>query len=551
MKSFIRVKKVRGNEYLYEVTPYYDSTTGKVRQKSRYLGKKDETGAPIAPSPRRQTSRILSCGEYLPFLGVARDLGIDAMVREVLSEKDASAVMALAISLASRPGALTSLTDWYDWTAVSLAYPDADMRPKRIMQLLQNLSDFRILEWFNTTSARSAPSVKSAGLVTGIVREETSPFLREYCPPGAQPPTEYYLVLCDPEEGIVSGARRLPDTVRSRLNACSQGIPDIEENSPIVFPRGCITAGHLGILAEKNFPFVLPVPPLEVFGRDDARTILKAVLSDINFRTLQSESVFMKASPVSIGARIIPGFIVLNAPSERIARLRHHHELFRIIEDLKNITILPQVDPNDIIRDIAGSLAPFVTWKPDGTGTGAGSAALDRDAISAAIMEAGMVMVLHRGGMRREECMTLLSARRTLNDILSDRIQVLYRMMHEQPTDRMSEGMLFIAILAAALRWRLEVLLPRIKGRAGTSIDTLMGALCTITVTAGPGRRRRPGGAVRGQRSILAALNCMPEDAIPGCSPLPEDSSEEPEPVQDDENSDGSDTGIPDDESLP
>ncbi|MEN6610833.1 MAG: hypothetical protein ABFC24_08315 [Methanoregulaceae archaeon] len=526
MKSFIRVKIVRGNEYLYEITPYYDSATGKVRQKSKYLGKKDTSGAPIPPVSRKQTSRTLSCGEYLPFLGIAHDLGLDTMLQSVISQKDTDAVMALAINLAARPGALTSITDWYDWTAISMVYPDADLRPAKIMQLLQNLSDFRIMEWFNTTNSKPASYTKTAALVTNIVREETFPFLREYCPPGAGPAREYFMILCDPDEGIISGGRRLPDTVRSILHSCSRGTPQTDENVPVIFPRGAITAGHLNQLAETDFPFVLPIPPLRAFGRDDARTILKAVLADLNFRTLQNESVYIKASPISVGSRILPGFIVLNAPSERAARIRHHHEIFRLVEDLKNITIPPGVDPSDIIRDIAGDLAPFVTWIP---GEAAGSARIDRDALMHVIMEAGMVLVLHRGGMRREECMALLTARRTLNDILSERIRLFYRMMHEQPTERMAEGMLFIAILAAALRWRLEILLPRVKGRAGSSIDALMGSLCTITVTAGPGRRRKTGGAIRGQRSILSILNCMPDRVIPGCSPLPEESDEAPE----------------------
>jgi hypothetical protein len=524
MKPFIRVKKVRGNEYLYEITPYYDSVTGKVRQKSRYLGKKDESGAAIPPVSRKQTSRVLACGDYLPFLGVARDLGFETMLQSVIPPRDTSVVMALAVNLASRPGTLSGVREWYNWTAVSLAYPDADMRPGRILQVVQSLADFRILDSFTTHGIEYDAYTRPAGLVAGIVPEETAPPLRDYSPPGVQPSTEYCLILCNPGEGIVTGLRRLPDSAPARLKACIHTNSLIEEYTPIVFPRGCITAGHLGLLAPTDFPFVLPVPPLRVFGSDDAKVILKAVLADYNYHTMEDEAVYIKAAPVSIGSRVIPGFIVLNASSERIARIRHHHEIMRIEEDLHGITVLPEVNPDDIIRDIAGDLAPFVTWVPDGTG---GHAKIDRERLTYAIMEAGMIMVLHRGGMLREDCLNLLSARRTFNDILSERLRLLYRMIQGQPAERIPNGILILAVLAAALRWRLEKLLPRVKGKYGTSVDTLMQSLCNVTITAGPGRKRKPGGAIEWQRALLTTLDCMPERVIPGCSPLPGTTAED------------------------
>ena len=34
MKSFTRIKKINGQEYLYEITPYYDKEKKQIRQKS-------------------------------------------------------------------------------------------------------------------------------------------------------------------------------------------------------------------------------------------------------------------------------------------------------------------------------------------------------------------------------------------------------------------------------------------------------------------------------------------------------------------------------------
>ncbi|HUS75333.1 MAG TPA: IS1634 family transposase, partial [Methanothrix sp.] len=46
MKSFTRIKNINGQEYLYEITPYYDKEKKQTRQKSKYLGK-NVNGVPV------------------------------------------------------------------------------------------------------------------------------------------------------------------------------------------------------------------------------------------------------------------------------------------------------------------------------------------------------------------------------------------------------------------------------------------------------------------------------------------------------------------------
>jgi hypothetical protein len=142
---------------------------------------------------------------------------------------------------------------------------------------------------------------------------------------------------------------------------------------------------------------------------------------------------------------------------------------------------------------------------------------IDRGSVEAATIDAGMLLVLHRGGLRREECVRLLFRRRMFNDILSDRYRMFRKMLAPVITEEMDEGLIFIALLAAMLRWRLETRLSRMKGWSGESLDGLPILLGTITLAVGPGRKRDALGIVHGQRSILTALDCMPEQVIPGC----------------------------------
>jgi hypothetical protein len=69
MKSFTRIKKIHGQEYLYEITPYYDKEKKQIRQKSRYLGKNvngvPQKTAKTASHPVRRKQENLSLSPLL------------------------------------------------------------------------------------------------------------------------------------------------------------------------------------------------------------------------------------------------------------------------------------------------------------------------------------------------------------------------------------------------------------------------------------------------------------------------------------------------------
>jgi hypothetical protein len=77
MKSFIRPKKINGQEYLYEITPYYDKEKKQIRQKSKYLGK-NVNGVPIRVRSQDQIpKKVLSHGEFIPLLKIVGDLELE------------------------------------------------------------------------------------------------------------------------------------------------------------------------------------------------------------------------------------------------------------------------------------------------------------------------------------------------------------------------------------------------------------------------------------------------------------------------------------------
>ncbi|MDF0591782.1 IS1634 family transposase, partial [Methanotrichaceae archaeon Mx] len=88
MKSFTRIKKINGHEYLYEITPYYDKEKKKIRQKSKYLGKNVNGVAVKVRSVDQIPKKVLSHGEFVPLKQIAEDLEMEKVLSGVVPGKE-------------------------------------------------------------------------------------------------------------------------------------------------------------------------------------------------------------------------------------------------------------------------------------------------------------------------------------------------------------------------------------------------------------------------------------------------------------------------------
>jgi transposase len=91
MKPFTRVKVIKGIEYLYEITPYYDPVQKKIRQKSKYLGKLVNDQPLKVRSQKKPLisipEKVLSYGEYLPLLKIVEELKLNLLLSRTFTEK--------------------------------------------------------------------------------------------------------------------------------------------------------------------------------------------------------------------------------------------------------------------------------------------------------------------------------------------------------------------------------------------------------------------------------------------------------------------------------
>ncbi|MEM0467125.1 MAG: transposase, partial [Candidatus Thermoplasmatota archaeon] len=104
MKPITRIKNINGKEYFYEIQPYYDPKSKRIRHKSKYLGKN------IKGKPVRLRSKIpqhsYAYGEYIPLLAITQELNIDKILTLYLPEEQTRSLLAIAYNRVLRPLAL-------------------------------------------------------------------------------------------------------------------------------------------------------------------------------------------------------------------------------------------------------------------------------------------------------------------------------------------------------------------------------------------------------------------------------------------------------------
>ena len=148
MKSFIRTKVINGQSYQYEIQPYYDPKTKKVRHKSKYLGK--EKDGIIQKVRAKIPHDVLNYGEFLPFLQIIEEYKIMDFLISSFGEYAAKQIIALTLCKTLSHYTLRDVSRWYEQNYISLLYGELNLGSQELSRLLENIGQKRMEDKFTT-----------------------------------------------------------------------------------------------------------------------------------------------------------------------------------------------------------------------------------------------------------------------------------------------------------------------------------------------------------------------------------------------------------------
>ena len=510
MKSFTRIKVINGQEYLYEITHYYDKGKRQIRQKSKYLGK-NLNGVFVKVRFKDQVpKKVLSHGEFVPLIKISKDLNLEQILLETLPANEVWPVLSLAMNYVIRPRALNHIQSWHEGTILAQDHPDIPLSSQSLSRILSHIGEGSInLDFSRALIQRTSTTHTLIYDITSLSSYSQNINLLEYGynRDGLDLPQVNLSLIVDKDLGIplmydvypgsIVDVSTLKNTIKKIK---SQGVRDYT----LIMDRGFFSTSNIEELVSSNLSFIIP-PASTLKSVKEAISAIHSSIDDPQYLKLhQKEPLFVMPVNINIGEICLKGYAYYDQKREQQERNSLYKRLYDLMERLKSVNLKPWMNPGEVFREIARKDAKFIEWR---TIDGKFEVALRKNAVSQAINKLGKFILLYRGQFSWEECLSLYRGKDMVEkgfDVLKNDIDLMPAHVR---TEKALKGYLFIAFLALILRMKLMKRMVETGLSKRFSVEGVLTELEKIKVLILPDGQRITTEVTKKQREILDALN--------------------------------------------
>lgn len=455
MKSFIRMKKINGKEYFYEITPYYDSKTKKTRHRSRYVGKN------IGGKPKRirQTlpQSIYSYGEFTPLNQIIEELHIKENLTLHLGEQQAKTLLAIAMNKVLRPLALHHIKPWYETTYLSKHYGELPLSSQSLSNTMATIGDSSIhLEFPKQllkeigTSKTLVYDITSLSSYSKLIRLLEYGYNRDHL----DLPQVNLSLIVDREKGIPLSYEIYPGSIvdvstlkNTIIRLKSQGIKD----ATLVLDRGFFSTSNIDELASNELSFIIPVPMSLKVAKQMVSEI-HAHIDDPNLLKMYNKNpLFVMPVTLKIGTRTVKGWGIYDQKKEQDERSHFYAQLHSIVEKLRKVRLQRWMNPADIVGETAKKYVSYIEWKVVNQSF---IVSLRKKAVSQRVNKMGKYILLYHGDYDWKDCLTIYKSK----DIVEKGFDMLKNDLgsaSNMQKDNTLKGLIFVSYLALLIKMRL------------------------------------------------------------------------------------------------
>lgn len=510
MKSFTRIKKINGQEYLYEITPYYDKETKKIRQKSKYLGK-NVNGVPVKVRSQDQIPRkVLSHGEFVPLKKISDDLELEKILSGVVPGKDVWPILTLAMNYVTRPLALTHIQNWYEGTIIAEDHPDLPLSSQSLSRMLSRLGEGTAnLEFSRRLINQISTCSTLVYDITSLSSYSQNISLLEYGynRDGLDLPQINLSMIVDKDlsipvmydlyPGSIADVSTLKNTLKKMK---AQGV----RNYTLIMDRGFFSTDNIEELVAEDLSFIIPPTSNLKNVKEAISSIHKSIDDPEHLKLYEKEPLFVMPVSIDVGENQLKGYAFYDQKREQQERNTFYKRLYDLMEVLKSKNLKPWMNPGEVFRATAKKDAKFIEWI---TIDGRFQVSLRKNAVSQAVNKMGKFILLYRGEFSWEECLSLYRSKDVVEkgfDVLKNDIDLMPANLR---TNSSLRGYLFIAFLALILRMKLMRLMIDAGLNKRYSVEGLFTELEKIKIMILPDGEKVTTEISKRQREILDALH--------------------------------------------
>ena len=474
MKSFKRTKIINGIEYIYEIQPYYDPSTKKVRQKSKYLGKSED--GVIKKVRDLRTKDVLSYGEFLPIMKIIKQYQIDKFLVKELGKRSANSLIALSLGRLVRGISLQNTENWYYGTWLYHQTRDLPLSPSSISRLLGKIGESRIQDKLSSHLIRQLKSKRTILYdITSVSSYSELIKLLEwgYNRDQLDLPQINLSVILDKAEGIPLGYEIYPGSI-SDVVTLKNTIKKIQiqgvKNFTIVLDRGFFSINNLDILLNNNTDFIMAVP-------DDryksAQTLINSLSTEIEkpkyLKQYSNEIVFVKDVEIKIGPHKLNGYCYYNPKRAQQEKDSFYKRLFDIQEKLKTLKISNNIQAK--IEEITGNLKNYFSVKVSQNQI---DVEIKEEAVSRRLNKKGLFLIAINGDYSWDTCLSMYREKELIErsfNILKNDLELSTPNVQKDST---LKGLMFICLIALIIRMKILNVLKQKNLIKSYSFESMM-----------------------------------------------------------------------------
>ena len=365
MRSFQRIKNVHGEQYLYEITPYYDREKKKIRQKSRYI-------APIRDGkPVEKYAVTYTYGDLLPVIRAARDLNLPDILKRIAGEY-ADILIIMAINRVIRPEAMDLIGEWYEDSYISTVYV-ADTSSGTLSRAMIECGKM------NLNHAFLKEIIKATGISGALYYDLTSyssqsknmEFL-EYGYSRSDP--EYPQVNVSLVESSESGIPIFYDIYPGSVNDITTVLNAVEvlrsagmKDVTFIMDRGMFSSSNIEYLIENGMNFIMPASYTMKEVRRLALSSRKTIEKGGNMISISGEIMFAVRKTVRTCNADVSAWVYYEPDRDRRERSAFYSSLKERMDRLSSRTLRKWETPGDVCDEIMGPYRNFISFRYDGS----------------------------------------------------------------------------------------------------------------------------------------------------------------------------------------
>jgi transposase len=460
MKSFIRVKVINGRRYAYEVTPYYDKESKKIRQRSRYLGKYED--GEIKRVRTRLPRRALAYGEFLPFMKILEELRITEMLQGLLPEHKANTLLVLALNRATSPVAMSNVKTWYEGTYLPRLYGDLPLSSQSLSEFLKRIGGSRLPMDFSQSLIRRVGD--GSPLLYDITSLSSSSRLIDLLEHGynrdlsGHPQLNLSLVthkdqgiplLYDVHPGSIMDVSTLRNTM-AKIDALGL------EDPTLILDKGFFSATNIADLVEAGYSFILPASYASKEVKSLALRLRREIEKPTYLRVYEGKTLFVREISLELDRVKVDGFLFYDLGREKEEKALFYHRLHEVVERLRSRVLRPWEKPGKVFEDVSRGLSSYLGWKAE---DGRFRVEVKDKAVSQRVNRMGVTVVLCRGGYGWRTVLGWLGEKDVIEKMFMRARNDLEAVPLRAHKTEVALGLIFIAFLSLILRSRLGSLL--------------------------------------------------------------------------------------------